>query len=365
MNKNEFNLKIVMLLTIGFVIFSSCKKEEEQQQNPPEEINYTGGMYIINEGPFQTGTGTIDFLSNEGVRTEKIFQTENNAQQIGNVVQSAKNMGTLTYIVVNNSNKIEMVTTKTFASVGNIQSITSPRYIEQADEITAYVSCWDNTVKIFKLDGTEVLGSVNVGTGPEKLMKVNDEIWVLNQGGFSIDSTISIINIADQSVTQTLQLYPKPTGIQMDKNGRVWVLCSGKGWNGFPGADDSEGHLICIDTSNYSILKDFTFPTTSEHPEKLIINETGDELFYNYPGGIFKFEIDAISLEGDPFIARSNMFYGLGYNPETNAIFGSDPLDFSQNGWVFWYDAVSGAAIDSTESGIIPGEFYYVDEIVE
>ena len=91
-----------------------------------------------------------------------------------------------------------------------------------------------------------------------------------------------------------------------------------------------------------------------------MIDASGSTLFYNYPGGVYKFDISTSELESTPFISKTAMFYGLGYNPENNTIFGSDPLDYMQNGWVFWYDADNGVAVDSTEAGIIPGEFHYV-----
>ncbi len=252
-----------------------------------------------------------------------------------------------------------IVDTKTFKKFGTIENLPSPRYIIKADDENAFVSCIDdNSVKIINLNGFEILGSIPVN-GPEKMMKVNNnQIWVLSQGGFSVDSSLTVIDIASKSIVQTIQVYPQPSGIQQDKNGNIWVMCSGR--NAWHPGGNSEGHLLCIHPNDYTILKDITFPSAENHPEELAINMTKEILYYRYPGGICKIGIDATEPETDPFIARANGFYTLAYDEMDNTLYGTDPLDYVQNGWVFRYNAEIGAVIDSIETGIIPGEIYFV-----
>ncbi len=158
-----------------------------------------------------------------------------------------------------------------------------------------------------------------------------------------------------------MQVYAKPTGIQKGINGNVWVMCSGRGFNGWPVPDDTEGHLLCIDPGDYSILHDFEFPSTSQHPEKLVADNEGEVLYYNYTDGIYKFNVNGGSLEDEPLIARTAMFYGLGFDAVDNVIYASDPLDYVQNGIVYRYDASNGSVIDSLDAGIIPGEFLFTE----
>ena len=147
-------------------------------------------------------------------------------------------------------------------------------------------------------------------------------------------------------------------GIQKDKNGNIWIICSGRGaWHG----EASEGHLVCIDPVDYSIIYDFEFPGSAQQPEKLTINNDGDILFYNYPGGIYKFEISSSELESSAFIPYSGMFYSLAYDDVENIIYSSDALDYVQNGLVFRFNANTGEMIDSFNAGIIPGEFFFTD----
>lgn len=359
----NFSLKRIAM-KVGVIIISSillfaCSKDKE---NPPPVSNngYSKGIFVVNEGPFGNGTGTISFLKRDGSGlTNEIYQNANSSIPLGSIVQSMTVIGDKAYIVVNDANKIEIVNLKTFELIQTLENVTSPRYIEYGENGKFYVSCWDNTVKIYIADGAESLGQVNVGTGPEKMLLDGQKLWVLNQGGYSIDSTISVIDLSTGQVTNTVDVYPKPTGIQRDKNGLIWVTCSGSGWNGWPDSTDTHGHLICINPIDYSVLEDFKFPTTSEHPEKLLINSAGEYLYYSYPGGICSHEIGTDILNLNPIITKAGMFYGLDIDPEEDVIYGTDAMGFVQNGMLFRYDAYAGVLIDSLEVGIGPAEFCF------
>ncbi|MEZ5082148.1 MAG: hypothetical protein R2750_01645 [Bacteroidales bacterium] len=349
-------IRAILGLAIIMLAFS-CTKETETP--PVLDENFNDGVFIVNEGAYFGGTGTITFLKRDGSQVlYKIYQEANLGLPLGNIVQSMNIIDDIAFIAVNNGNQVEMAATKTFQSLGNLPNIDYPAYIIGAGNNKIYISSWDNTVKIYTTDGTEYVGQIDVGTGPTRMIDINSDIWVLNQGGLSVDSTISIIDKSNDQVKETKQVYPVPSGIQQDKNGLVWVLCTGKGfWQG--GA--SEGHLIAIDPVTYAIQKDFIFPDTINHPEKLAINNTGDVLFYNYPGGVYKFEINSSSLENSPFVARPGMFYSLACDPKDNVIYVSDPVDYVQDGWVYRYHAATGSVIDSLKAGIVPREYHFVD----
>ena len=307
------------LFAFAIAILSSCDKDNSEP-TPNPDSGFVNGYYIVNEGPFMTGTGTIDFVTRDGKKYPDIFQTENEGQILGNLVHSVSVFDSKTYIVVNNDNKIVVVDTKTFKKLEAIENLPSPRYIIKADDENAFVSCIDdNSVKIINLNGFEILGSIPVN-GPEKMMKVNNnQIWVLSQGGFPVDSTITVIDISTKTIVDTIHVYPQPSGIQQDKNGNIWVMCAGR--NAWHPGGNSEGHLLCIHPNNYTILKDITFPSIENHPEELTINVTKEILYYRYPGGICKIGIDATEPETDPFIARANGFYTLAYDEMDNTLY--------------------------------------------
>ena len=355
-------MKILNSLIAGLIImmmFSSCKKDQSTENENPGNLPYSSGVYITNEGIFQTGSGSISFFNRStGSVTQNVFEKVNH-RPLGNIVQSITFFNSKGYIVVNNAAKVEVVMAGTMRSVGVIDDLTSPRYFQGIDNNKAYVSDWANCIAVVDLNSLKTIRTVPTGEGPDKMLKLNDKVFVLNFGGWDVDSTITVIRCNADTVITTIQVYPKPDGIVKDKDGFLWVICSGNGWNGFPGADDSEGHLIKIDPDNYSIIKDLPFPDKQKHPEKLTINSSGNVLYYNHPDGIFRFPVDASALGTTPFAVHSASFYTIGFDPVNSLLYASDPVDYNQQGWIYRFNSINGARVDSFQAGIIPGNFCF------
>ncbi|MBN1337990.1 MAG: hypothetical protein JXA03_01630 [Bacteroidales bacterium] len=337
--------------------FISCNKETADL--PAAFTGFEDGVFIVNEGPYNTGTGTVSFWKRDGSEVNhNIYQQANSLIPLGNIVFSMTIISNTVFIAVNNADKIELAHFPSFSSTGRISGISFPAYILFVGDHTAYVSCWDNTIRIINTKGFEVSGQIPAGTGPTKMALINDKVWALNQGGLGIDSTVTIIDIASHQAVKTVMVYPRPTGIQQDKYGKVWIMCSGKGYWHTGGS--SSGHLVAVDPEDYSITKDFSFPGAESHPEKLVINNQGDVLFYNFPGGVFAMGVDEEALPALPFIPYIGIPYSLGYDSKDNVIYISNPLDYAHPGWVYRYRGDNGAAIDSVRAGIVPSEFLFV-----
>jgi len=349
---------VAVIVLASLIFYNGCKKEEDQPQPRPQG-KYETGVLISNEGPFQTGSGSITYFDRlTGDIEKKIFENVN-GYKLGNIVQSIEYFSDRIFIVVNNSNKVEVVNSGTFESIATIENITSPRYFLGINDQKAYITSWANEVSVIDLTSYTTLKTIPTQTGPEKMTMIGNKVFILNQGGFSVDSTITVIDADSDNVLETIYVYPKPTGIQADKNGKVWVICSGKGWNGFPQTGDSEGHLLCINPDDFSIEKDIAFPTSDNHPDKLVINDWRDRLFYIMPEGIYDFPIEADNLNNAPFLAINKMVYQIGFNPMEGYLYLSDPVDFAQNGWIFRYNQANGLLVDSIQAGVIPGGFLF------
>jgi len=351
-------INLYILTIVLFVIFTinSCDKTEVK---PPEPGKYATGIFITNEGPFTDGSGTITYINRDSNATENEIFARVNGRPLGSIVQSMSVFDKLAYIVVNNSNKIEVVTAETFESVALIEDVMLPNRFLGINENKAYVSSFENHLSVIDLNSHTVIKTIPTGSGPDKMLMHDGNVYVLNLGGYGLDSTLTVINAESDEVIQTLQIENKPTGIQIDKNGKLWVMCSGKGWNGFPQADDTEGHLLCIDPFDMSILKDFIFPTKTNHPQELLINETGDILFYNMPDGIYDLSINADNIKQSALIQTNTMFYRIGYDPIEKYLYASNPLDYAQNGWIYRFDKNSAQMVDSVGSGVVPGGYWF------
>lgn len=343
----------MMLIITALILMIACDKENDDKKNK----RWSDHLLTINEGPFQSGTGTVSAYDRKtGEVTQDIFGMVN-GRPLGNIVQSLTLFGERAYIVVNNAHRIEVADKSTFESIGTVEELRYPAYFLGLNDEKGYVSCMDSTVKVIDLSTLEVIDTIVAGAGPDRMLLAGDWLWVLNGGGFASDSTVTVIDTRNDEVARTLVPGDVPSGIARDSEGMVWILCSGRGWNGYPLPGDTPGRLVCYDPSDYSLKKSLEFTSTELHPDNLIINPEGDRLYYNHPEGIFSMSTGAGELPSVPLVKRNSMLYGIGYDAVSGRLLGADALDFAQNGLGYCYDPSSGTALDSFRTGIAPNGF--------
>lgn len=344
-------LSAAVILVVIFI--SGCKPND----NEPPKGAYETGVFITNEGPFGSGTGTVSFYNRAtGEVSNNIFEIVNN-RPLGNVVQSMEVHNGKAYIVVNNAAKVEVVNAGDFVSAGVIDNVGVPRFFLGIDDNKGYVSDWNSGIKVINLSNNLVSATIATGgTGAEQMAKSGNEVFVANLGGFGLDSTVAVINSLNNTLVSTINVGHRPQSLVTDANGKLWVLCSGnQDW--LNPANDTPGKLVRINTSTKAVELTLTFPSASDHPLSLTTNAAKNKLYYSLNGAVYETGISATSLPSVPVINRA--FYNIGIDPETGYLFGTDALDFVQNGYVLRYNISTGSAVDSFQVGVIPGGFYF------
>jgi DNA-binding beta-propeller fold protein YncE len=346
---------IANLLLFSF-LFQGCEKNDT-----PGDPSNSGSepVLVTNEGLFMGGEGTLSlFYPQSGTIDNNVFKTVN-AQPLGNVLQSLKKHGDLLYFVVNNSNKIEVAQSDTYVSIASITNISLPRYIEIYNNSKAYISSMSNFVLVMDLSSYAILDTVFAGIGPEKMLIDGDILWVLNQGGYEIDNTITIVDCQSDSVLTEIKVGQKPMDIFKAKDGMIYVLCAGKGWNGYPAADDTKACFYRIDPNSFDVLQIAEFPNTDDHPEKAAFDVEKGLVYFAYPGGVYTFDVNTLRIDFNPIIQRNVVFYGLAFDPESELIYAADALDFQQPGWMYRFRSSDGTVVDSAKTGIGTNGFYF------
>src|SRR5687767_12691559 len=105
-------LRRFVFLTIAVLSFliSSC---DDDDNKPKGEFEH--GVFVVNEGNFQHADGSISYINpSSGEVSYDLFGAVNSGRALGDVVQSMTIDNDQAYIVVNNSNKIEVVNANTF-----------------------------------------------------------------------------------------------------------------------------------------------------------------------------------------------------------------------------------------------------------
>lgn len=346
------------LLLFSSIVLSGCEDEDPVPVPLPDNLN---GVFVVNEGAFLQGNGSITFISSDSASiTPDIYSAVNNVP-LGDVVQSMQLFRSKGYIAVNNSQKLVVVDMVDFKRQATI-TVGSPRYFTGITGTKGYVSDWsDSTVKIIDLQSNVITGSIKCGNGPDQMIQSDEELFVCNSGGFGTDSTITVVNIPGDSVFTTFTVGVNPNSIVKDAGNRIWILCSGTlGPDFIPNtADDIGGKLVQIDQINFTVLKSFSF-AQGEHPVKMQIDGSGHYLYYllgssNYTGVVCRMNIGDNSLPPAPLINRE--FYGLGIHPGTDQIYGGVP-SFSLDSYVLRYTN-TGSLVDSVNVGIGPNGFAF------
>jgi YVTN family beta-propeller protein len=342
-------------LILPFLLIAALNGCKPDDDNTPEGA-YETGVFIINEGPFGTGTGTVSFYNRTtGEVSNNIFEVVNN-RPLGNIVNSIEVHNEKAYIVVNNAAKVEVVNVDDFVSTGIIENLGTPRYFLGVDEHKGYLTDWASGIKVIDLHTNSVTSTITTGgSGAEHMKLIGSEVFVANSGGYDKDSTVAVINSASDAVSATLTVGHNPKALAVDANGNLWVLCSGiLDW--VNPANDTPGKLVRVNPATKTIELTITFASASDHPTTLITNEAKNKLYYTLNGGVYEFDINATSLPSSTLINRN--FYNIGIDPVSDYLFGTDALDFVQNGYVLRY-TLSGTLVDSFQVGIIPGNFYF------
>lgn len=345
--------KLVWFAMIFTSIFTSCSKDDEK----PIDTGYLHGVFITNEGGFMNNNGSISYYDIDSTKvTNNLFQMIN-GRILGDVVQSfgvARNKG---FIVVNNSQKVEVVDMESFESLGTITGVDYPRYFMGIDNDKGYLSNGNFAGKVYVIDlvTLELTDSITVGNGPENIVKSGNYVFVANSGGWTNDSTVSIIDVTTDQVIETIHVGDNPTDLVVDKNSDIWVLCRGKvvydqNWNI---TDETDSKLVKINGSDRSVEETFVVGQTGDffNPNRLAISHDGQNIFFGEAGGIYRMNIEDSNVPTSAYIAKQ--YYGLDIDPDNGTIYCLKANGFDANGMVYMYNS-NGILTDSLEVGIAP-----------
>lgn len=352
--------KNVMLnLALGaIVLLSACTKDPDSASPAvPNENAFKTGVYIINEGGFGASNASIDLFNKDSNKLfSNVFEAVNN-RPLGDVAQAMNIVNGKGYIILNGSAKVEVIMAKNAVSIATITGFSSPRFMVNKDTTRAFVSDWtSNTVKEINLVTNAIVRSIPVGIGPEGMCIVGNKLYVANCGGYGLDSTVSVIDLTTNLETKKIKVGDAPVAVQVDVNGKVWVLCRGSyGVDFMSSDDDTEGKFVKIDPATDNILTNVTIGVKGDHPDKIKMNASKNAMFYlssyNFLSGVYKFNITDVAASTTPLI--EGYFYGIGYDKFTDELYLADPLDFIQRGYIHRYSS-TGIEINSYQVGVIP-----------
>jgi hypothetical protein len=347
MMKNTHLWAIVIVSTL---FFAACGKD------PVVSTPYESGVFVIHEGAFLGGTGTVSFYNRSiGGSKNDIFALENSGAAVGNVLQSMTIVNGKGYLMVNNANRIIVVDAKTFKFQDSIVSTTLPRYLLNINDTKAYVSEWGQggitgAIKVLDLTTKKFTKTIATGKGADKMLRVGNSVWTVNDGGFDIDSTVAIVDIATESVSSKINVGIAPNSLVQDTNGDVWVLCGGE-------YSTPNGRLVRI--KNNVIAASFNVP---QGAAALSINNAKNTLYFVAGNSVYQKDLTATA----PIVWASKpnstsvfgSLYGMAIDPKTDNVFIADAKNYASAGTVYIFNSAKTLQ-DSLKTGIIPSNFCF------
>ena len=323
---NQRSNKILTLVVCStLLILSACTKESNDNA---DSFTTTDGVLVINEGGFLNNNGSITSIDPLGNTTQNLFSVVNGGATLGDIVQSYTEVGDFGLIAVNNSQKVEVVSAENFTSVTTLTAnLDYPRYGLAINDTKAYITNGSGagTLVVIDLNDQSVKSTISVGDGPEEIIQSGDFVYVANSGGFDLDSTVSVVNPNSDQEVQKIQVGVRPTALEKDANGNIWVLCEGGGnfasTAPFAFTRTSAARLINIDVNSRAIINDIELIPVSDNEgtvSRLAISLDRSTLYYLKNNAVHSMDITATEAPTDAFIPGS--FYGVDVHPATGDI---------------------------------------------
>lgn len=356
---NKLN-KLLFSVIISSAFFVSCNNDDDNNTIKEPRGNYDGGLFIVNEGNNGKPNGTISYLSEDLKIENSVFTLVNTDKTTGDTPQSIGFNGDLAYIVVNGSNKVELVNRYTFKSITTITNgLENPRFIAFANG-KGYITNWgdpgdsdDDYVAVLNLATNSVTSKIPVVEGPEKIIENDGKLYVAHKGGWGQGNSLTIINSANNNVATNIVVGDVPSALVKD-NGTLYILCSGKP---FYADVETAGKIVKINLSNNTIASTINFSDLT-HPGFLDIENS--KLYYTVGRDVYSAAANTTTLPTTAIFSAEDVSTVYGFAVKNNKIYISDATNYADPGDIYIY-SLTGTLADDFSVGITPNGFYFND----
>lgn len=313
-------------LFLAVVILIACEKEKKNTNSSTSVISGSG-VLIGNEGAFLAGNSSIMYygIGNDAASADLYSQV--NGQPLGDVLQSLFIDGPRLYMMVNNSQKIEVSSLPSFTEAGTLSGLPSPRYMVKVDDEVAFVTNYgSNSVSRISLSSQTVTGSIALPGWSDAILFKNGKLFVTAPA----KDKLYVCDPTLMQVTDSIAIGVGGNALVVDKDGMIWAFAAGEFWNTIAGS------LVKINPATNQVQTSFDLGMTQGAAGRLCSNGVGDTLYY-LNGDVYRMSINNAVLPPSFIPAAGRSLYGLYRHPNKPFLFVSDAKDFSQNGDLYMY----------------------------
>jgi hypothetical protein len=222
-----------------FVLLASCSRRNSDEASNAI-VDLSNGVFIVNQGaylstPAGTPTGSISFFGRgSGQLTNDLFGNANSGRALGDNVTHMARVGARFYMCVATTNRMEIVDTRLFQSIGTITNLNVPSFCLALDTTKAYVTEYvsltsgtNGTVAIVNLTNRSVVGRIATGPFPRKMVRVGNSVYVQYSTSAGMPN-LTVINTANDQAVNTLSTNLAGAVDMIDGgNNTLWVALQG------------------------------------------------------------------------------------------------------------------------------------------
>lgn len=326
------------------LLFASCGSDDTLENEIPLGA-YDNGVFILNEGNFNTPNASVSFISNDlNTFQNDIFGLVNPTKVLGDVAQSMSFNGDKIFIVVNNSNEIEVVNRHNFSSIATITAhLEQPRYSVSHNGKLYVTNAGSEEITVYDANTYSYISAIPVGKTVEKIVLANNKLYVMN-GAYGFGNEVTVINPTTNTIITTITLEEGINSIE-EKNGAVYALCG----------NTNRSKLFKINTSTDTATS--IESTTLTDARNMDID--GNKVYYTKDASVYSINLDATTFSETPLFSVTNnsfsTFYGFGVID--GKIYSGDANAFTNNGIVTIYTS-AGVVLKTMTVGKGPNGFY-------
>lgn len=339
------------MFSLAFLaILSSCSNVDDDNEIisevPQTEKPYQNGVLMSNEGNFGSSNADISFIKEDfSVVSNKIFALNNNNLALGDVAQYIGFHNDLAFVVMNNSNTIQIVNRYTFKKINQItENLNQPRAIAFANEKIYVTNANSKTVTIYNASNYAFVKSIDLNFQPEKLVSTTNYVYV-QTSNYAAGNVVEIINTATDLNTSDLNFSSAMNGVTLDKStNSVYVI----------GSDANNTQISKI--VNTEISKTIT---NSAITNSRFLTFDNNQLYFTSGTGIYTISPDLTNFpEASMFNVSDNSWSTLyGFDVINGKVYSSDANSFTQNSIITIYN-LSGSVLKTFSTEIGTNGFY-------
>lgn len=350
------------LINIFFIVLLvwGCGKEHPDKNIPEIPLNQLK-LLALNEGLFQQNNASLSLVNlTTGEVFTDVFSQVNN-RLLGDTGNDLMQYGGKLYVVVNNSNTVEVLDAKTLFVKKQISMQTAtggkqPRNISCGNG-KVFVTCFDGFLDVIDTTSLLVEKRIPVGLNPEDVLVTNDKIVVSNSGGLNFptaDSTLSVIDLNTLTELGRITVGKNPGMLIADDAGFVYVIARGN-YGSIP------SRMVRVDLNSFTSYTPYAFDVSAVYPFKdhFIVHA------YNYTSHasvVSLFDPVSQAIVSTNFIDASQFttLYGVFYSTKTDRIYCTDAMNYTNSGYIKQFNSL-GQYETSYHVGLNPNKMLLLE----